>query len=475
MENENIRENENLNPEEIEKESTSPESEEVLEEALTETVTFEESDGEGEENAADEALENGEISEDAEELIGDEWQDAEDEDVIKIEPLSEEELAAIKEAKRKRTFKILLITGIAIVVLAIVAAWSCYVEGVGSNTAIETPVTMADDGEDNIKFENPVSAIFNTVTGRGKDTAMTINGKAVDKNIFSYVTNLSGINCAYSLIQTGMLQDLEGFEWNTPEYSTGMSYLNYAKGMAIDTLIPIYTLIEEGEKQGVALSEEEEKEITDNVAELKAQYGDQFETILLQNGYPDEETLVNIQRIDALMQKVYEDAEADISKYASVEEIIKYQDEEKVTVKHILVAFDESAAGDVTDEKKAAAKTEAEEVLKKVRNGEDFDKLIEEYNDAPGLTAEGYTFADDGTMVQAFTDASFALKEGEVSDIVETSYGYHIIKRIERAVTVSEYMEMLKETAKVRVRKGNFKDANVTIDLASYFGEGAAE
>jgi len=53
MENENIRENENLNPEEIEKESTSPESEEVLEEALTETVTFEESDGEGEENAAD--------------------------------------------------------------------------------------------------------------------------------------------------------------------------------------------------------------------------------------------------------------------------------------------------------------------------------------------------------------------------------------------------------------------------------------
>ena len=66
-------------------------------------------------------------------------------------------------------------------------------------------------------------------------------------------------------------------------------------------------------------------------------------------------------------------------------------------------------------------------LLEKAQAGEDFNALMEEYNEDPGEPEEGYYFPT-GVMVQEFEDASFALQDGEISDILETSYGYHIIK-----------------------------------------------
>lgn len=73
----------------------------------------------------------------------------------------------------------------------------------------------------------------------------------------------------------------------------------------------------------------------------------------------------------------------------------------------------------------------ANEVLEKVNAGEDFDALIEEYNEDPGMAASpnGYYFTY-GAMVAPFEETSFALAENEISGIVETDYGYHIIKRL---------------------------------------------
>ena len=94
------------------------------------------------------------------------------------------------------------------------------------------------------------------------------------------------------------------------------------------------------------------------------------------------------------------------------------------------------------DEKKAAqekAKKLADEVLEKVKAGEDFYKLIAEYNLDPGMaltdsdditSITGYYITKDYSFVQEYIDGAFALKEGETSDLVETSYGYHIIKRL---------------------------------------------
>ena len=95
-----------------------------------------------------------------------------------------------------------------------------------------------------------------------------------------------------------------------------------------------------------------------------------------------------------------------------------------VHVQHVLIQIEDAEADD-----HSAELAKAEEVLEKARAGEDFNALMEEYNEDPGEPEEGYYFPA-GVMVQEFEDASFALKDGEISDIVETSYGYHIIKRL---------------------------------------------
>jgi parvulin-like peptidyl-prolyl isomerase len=77
-----------------------------------------------------------------------------------------------------------------------------------------------------------------------------------------------------------------------------------------------------------------------------------------------------------------------------------------------------------------AARQKAEDLLKRVRAGEDFAALAKEFSEDPGSRAQGGDLGwfSRGEMVKEFEDAAFALKEGEVSGIVESPFGYHIIK-----------------------------------------------
>ena len=411
-------------------------------------------------------------------VIGDEWQTetVEAVETEEQESLTEEELAVISAAKKKKRNLIIAICAVVVVIVAFAAYWVCSVEGIGENTIVSN-VFMENAGvdakNDNIKYENPIMAAVNSFTVK-KDAVMTIDGKIVSKDIFNIAANSSGASCVEALLQTGVLTDVGTMDWDEQAFGTEMSYIEYAKGLATENLIPIYALIAEGEKRGISLTDEDEKEISNNIEQLKVMYGDEFETALTQTGYPNEESLFERQRIQMLAEKVLADAEKDLSKYVSNEELQKAAgDAEKVTVKHILIAFDEEGLGDVTDEKKTAAKAEAEEVLKKLNEGGDFDKLMEEYNDDPGATPEGYTFADDGTMVKQFTDASFALEIGETSGLVETSYGYHIIQRMDRSFTANDYIAYLTNNADVRIRKSNYSKVGITMDLKAIFGNTA--
>ena len=102
-----------------------------------------------------------------------------------------------------------------------------------------------------------------------------------------------------------------------------------------------------------------------------------------------------------------------------------------VTAKHILIEYGDEEGKHSKDE----AKKIAEEIKAKLDGGEDFDKLMKEKSEDPGLETNpaGYTFTNDGSMVPEFEAAAFALKEGEISDIInvesEGHKGFHILKK----------------------------------------------
>lgn len=107
----------------------------------------------------------------------------------------------------------------------------------------------------------------------------------------------------------------------------------------------------------------------------------------------------------------------------------RFQQAESVRAAHILVLVPQEA-----DEKtRAAAKTRAEAALKAAKAGQDFAQLARRYsNDASAQRGGDLGFIPKGQMVPAFEAAAFALEPGQVSDLVETQFGYHVIKALEK-------------------------------------------
>jgi peptidyl-prolyl cis-trans isomerase C len=121
----------------------------------------------------------------------------------------------------------------------------------------------------------------------------------------------------------------------------------------------------------------------------------------------------------------------------------EFENPEMVRARHILVAVKPNA----TEEEKKAALKKAEDILEKAKKGEDFAKLASEYSDDPGSKAKGgdLGFFTAGSMVGKFEQAAFTLKPGEISPVVETEFGYHIIKVEERKAAEQQPYDAVKD------------------------------
>ncbi len=99
-----------------------------------------------------------------------------------------------------------------------------------------------------------------------------------------------------------------------------------------------------------------------------------------------------------------------------------------VKARHILIRPDAKAAD--KDKAKADAKAKAEEVLKKVKSGADFPALAKQVSQDPGSAKQGGELGwfQKGVMIKAFEDAAFALNKNEVSGVIETEFGFHVLK-----------------------------------------------
>ena len=151
----------------------------------------------------------------------------------------------------------------------------------------------------------------------------------------------------------------------------------------------------------------------------------------------------------------------------------KFMQKESVKASHILI----KVAKDATKEDDAKAQKKIKELLKRAKKGEDFAKLAKENSEDPTAAQNsgelGYFSTEE--MVPEFAKAAFALKPGEISDVVKTSFGYHIIKSedkkpeqmtpydevkdkvakfLENSAVQSkllEYVDTLKKSAKIEV------------------------
>jgi peptidyl-prolyl cis-trans isomerase C len=143
------------------------------------------------------------------------------------------------------------------------------------------------------------------------------------------------------------------------------------------------------------------------------------------------------QRQDLAINKMLGDAlkEKVTATPAQIDEFYKqnpdrFKQGERVRASHILIAVPQGADA-VT---KTQARTKAEGLLKQVKAGGDFAKLAKENSQDPGSAIQGgdLGYFQPGQMVPEFNDVAFKLAPGTVSDLVETQFGFHIIKVVEK-------------------------------------------
>jgi len=241
------------------------------------------------------------------------------------------------------------------------------------------------------------------------------------------------------------------------------------KKKVLEKLIGNELLYRESQKDGIAI---EDKEISETFESQKAQFktAAEFQEALKQLNYSEAAFRDQI-KIGLSIQGYIEKKFAQ-NTTISDEEAKKYYDDNpdyfkqtaQVKASHIMIMVDSNA----DQAKKDEAKKKLEKIMKRLKAGEDFAALAKEVSEDANSKDNGgdLDYFSKGQMVQAFEDAAFALKKGEISDIVETEYGYHIIKLTDKidAKTISY------EEAKNDILDG-LKTNKVNSDVNKYVTE----
>ncbi len=271
-----------------------------------------------------------------------------------------------------------------------------------------TPAIDVDLSQGALEFSAGMSA---------GDTLLTVNGDEIPADLFLYWLHY---NCYYFMSYYGML---------------GLSLSDYA-GDLLDDAAYFCTsealLRQKAAELGCLPTDAQVQEARDSLDEqtsetLKSAYGlsdDSISYLILSDAYYE----------NVLAAATHEPSDEDLNGYL-------------YRVKHILFKTVDDNRQPLADDVIAEKKAQAEDTLAQLQAADDlpalFDQLMNELSE-DGRAADGALNAPDGylaapgDMVAEFEEASKALKEGELSGIVESGYGYHIILRLPTAVTEEE-------------------------------------
>jgi peptidyl-prolyl cis-trans isomerase C len=203
---------------------------------------------------------------------------------------------------------------------------------------------------------------------------------------------------------------------------------------ALEQLISVELLYQKGKTLKVP---DLENKVDDKIAQTKKQFPspEDFDKALKGSNLTEKKLREMAEKnivIDNLLQKeVFNKitvTEADAKKFYD-DNPDKFKMPERTRASHILISADQKA----TPEEKKKAKEKADAVRKRVAGGEDFATVAKSESNCPSSSKGGdLGYFGKGQMVPQFEQAAAALKIGELSSVVETPFGYHIIKVTER-------------------------------------------
>lgn len=219
------------------------------------------------------------------------------------------------------------------------------------------------------------------------------------------------------------------------------------ESFAIEQLITAEMLYQDGMKHP---PQDLDKQVTEKIAQTKAKFSTppEFEAALKGANLTEKE-LEEITRKDIVISNFVE-KELTAGIKVPDEEIKKFYDTNKdkfkkdaqIRASHILCGVDANASA----EEKKKAQEKATDLLKKLKAGEDFAKLAKENSTCPSSAQGGdLGYFGKGQMVPPFEEAAFGLKQGDVSGVVETQFGYHIIKLTEKKEAELVKLDEVKE------------------------------
>jgi peptidyl-prolyl cis-trans isomerase C len=212
------------------------------------------------------------------------------------------------------------------------------------------------------------------------------------------------------------------------------SQLPDIKDRVLETLINRELLYQESQNKGIKV---EDAEVNQQVDILKKRFPkeDEFKAALLEMKISEAELKSQIRKGMAIQQFVDKDLVQDVKvsetevKDFYINNPNMFKQSEQVKASHILIKVDTQADKSAKDQ----ANKKIKEIQKKLEDGGDFAALAKEYSEGPSNVDGGdLGYFERGRMVKPFEDAAFKLKPGEVSDMVETPFGYHLIKVVDK-------------------------------------------
>ncbi|MDM8522876.1 peptidylprolyl isomerase [Desulfococcaceae bacterium HSG8] len=240
------------------------------------------------------------------------------------------------------------------------------------------------------------------------------------------------------------------------------AWISEIKQNILDGLINRELLYQESQVKGIKL---EDAAINDEFKKWKGQFPDESQFKNMMQMMDISEEIIKSQIRQQMTIRQFIDKQFDTTVTVSEDEVKKYYDTnpdlfkqlEQLHARHILIKADHEKG----DAGKKKSRKKLLSVKEKLDKGEDFAELARKFSEGPSKEKGGdLGYFGRGQMVKPFEDAAFALEPGEVSDIVETQFGYHLIKVEEKKPEIiANYKDVREEIEKHLKQEKKMKEA----------------